>query len=208
MLRMVCAIFCVALLLISCQSNESKVEQPEAVQITVAEFNDNAENYADQAVTLTGTVSHICAHGGKKMFVFGDDQDMTVKVDASTDIGSFPQELTGSKVKINGVVKVMKVDEAYLNNWENEVTAAGGEDVTEKEGGTGVCAAEEKSSATVQASATESEGEAGEEAGEEAEGSGNESLDQINALRQQLADSGKEYLGFYSIECTSYEELH
>jgi len=46
----------------------------------------------------------------------------------------------------------------------------------------------------------------------EEEGAGDDhhggALEQIAALRKQLEDSDREYLGFYHVECVSFEELH
>jgi hypothetical protein len=206
MVRLVCAIACIALIAMSCNDNQSHVDNADVMTITIAEFNDHAEDHLDHRLAVTGTVSHVCRHGGKKMFIFGEDPEQAMKIDAGANTGSFPMELEGSRVAVRGVVRVLKVDQAFLDEWEAEVLAAhDGEDVTEKENGAGVCASEQKNRAEGNEKHTHAEGDA--ESEEEDHHSADQALAQIQALRAELAESGKDYLGFYSLECTSYEEL-
>ena len=192
MLRELYAIVCVALLLVSCQSNDAQHEDARVTTISIAEFNANPDDYVGQTLEITGTVDHVCKHGGKRMFIMGDDPQQRVKIEASTGIGTFAVELEGSDVTVQGVVKVLKIDEAYLDNQEAEAFAEHGGEGTEQHS---------------------AEGEVTEEHHAEGIGQGEHHDDlegvlaHINAMRRELAESGREYLGIYSLECTSYKEL-
>ena len=150
-------------------------------QLTIAEFNEKGEEYEGKMVEIVGTVDHVCHHSGKRMFIHGENAEDRVKVEAG-DVGTFDVALEGSKVKVLAVGTVMKMDNAYLDNWAKEV---GGEDSLEN------CSEEQKEL---------SKGDGSHEEHDSA-------MSQINALRQQLADSGREYLAFCNLEAKSFEEI-
>lgn len=155
-------------------------DQP--VPLTIAEFNAQGEEYEGKLVEVTGIVDHVCKHSGKRMFIRGDDPEDRVKIEAG-DLGTFDVALEGSKVKVVAVGTVMKMDNAYLDNWASEVS---GEDPAAG------CTEEQKEIAKG--------GGDGEEEHESA-------MSQINALRRNLAESGREYLAFCSLEAKSFEEI-
>lgn len=152
------------------------------VPLTIAEFNAGGEEYEGKLVEVTGTVDHVCKHSGKRMFIRGDDPEDRVKIEAG-DLGTFDVALEGSKVKVVAMGTVMKMDNAYLDNWASEVS---GEDPAAG------CTEEQKEIA-----------KGGGDAGEEHESA----MSQINALRRNLAESGREYLAFCSLEARSFEEI-
>lgn len=82
----------------------------EITVLTPSEFPDKAENYMDQKVEMEGLVVHVCKHGGKKMFLVGDNPDVRVKIDASDEVTVFGPELEGSTVVVQGIVLPMDVD--------------------------------------------------------------------------------------------------
>jgi len=73
-------------------------------------------------------VTHICKHGGKKMFLVGENPDVKVVVFAGEAISEFPVELEGTKVKVFGIVKVEEITEATVAEWEAEDKAAAEEE--------------------------------------------------------------------------------
>jgi len=98
---------------------EKPAEAP--VALTVAEYVATPEKWVDKTVEIKGTVSHVCKHGGTKMFVMGEKPEDVVKVEKG-QVSPFTLELEGSDVKVVAVGRVLKVDEAYLDNWEAEST--------------------------------------------------------------------------------------
>lgn len=212
--------------LIACNNTKQPAEE-EIAQITVQEFMDNAAAYIDKQVKIEGTVAHTCRHGGKKMFIFDENDEQSIKVTASDKIPQFDQSLEGSDVVVTGIVKELRVDEKYLDEWEAELMAADADKVEKEEceegGEKGEECEEQKAENEENAEVAETneteteeavEGEKKESCPEE-DGTA-ETLDtdnhhgkaypQVEELRQELAESGKEYLSFFSLEAVSVEE--
>jgi hypothetical protein len=195
MRKNLCILAIAALFIASCGSQST---QDVTAEVTLAQFEADAKDYVGKTLAVTGTVDHVCRHGGKKMFIVGEGGER-LKITVTPAVGTFNIDLEGSDVRVVGEVEVLKVDEAYLANWEGEVCAAEGlptpgeevEHHPEGAGGESVEAAE-----TQLAEATEETEQTPEE------------LKQINALREQLAESGEEHLAFYSLACHSFEKLN
>ena len=139
-----------------------------AVDVTVAQFNANPADYTGKTVNISGTVDHVCKHGGKRMFLMGPDPADRVKIE-NGDTPPFDVSLEGSDLMVHGIVHVLKVDAHYLANWEAELAAGEGDETAEEQATADLC--------------------------------------EINSLRQRLSDSGEDFLGFYHIECKSFEEV-
>ncbi len=92
----------------------------EMVTVTPDNFLEEAKGLIDKEVMMTGTVDHTCKHGGKKMVIFGEDADKTVKIYAAGEIDKFDVELEGGIVAVIGTVKEMRIDEDYMADWEAE----------------------------------------------------------------------------------------
>ena len=54
--------------------------------------DDKCRARVDNIVLVEGVCSHICSHGGKKLFLMGDDDSNTIRVEANDDIGAFKPE--------------------------------------------------------------------------------------------------------------------
>ena len=151
----------------------------DTAMLTVVSFDTSAYNYVDKPVVIEGTVFHTCKHGGKRMFLVDGSDSIRVEVTTGENIPKFDEKLVGSRVRVTGTLKEERIDDKYLNEWEAEVLKP-----------------EEKHEAGIHTGAK----------GHEDQGK-QEKLDQINALREQLKESGKDHLSFYSIEAISYQEL-
>jgi len=150
------------------------------IQITVADFLGKASELAGKEVIIKGTVSHTCKHGGKRMFIYGDNPEESVEIKAGENIASFNVELEGSDVTVQGLLAELVIDEAYLNEWESEVRLESGE---------------------------EHEIHDGKHSTQNADSIKMEKFEKINNYRKQIAESGKDHLSFYSIECKSFEVM-
>lgn len=165
----------------SCKnSTKTEARVSDTTKITVAGFAGQADSLIDKAVIIEGTVLHTCKHGGKRMFLVDNNNDsVTVEVVAGGEIVKFDDALIGSRVRVNGFLREEKIDTKYLNEWEAEVLKPKAEEAIGVH--TGVKGHEDN---TVK-----------------------EKLDQINALRAQLKESGKDHLSNYSIEAASFGEI-
>jgi hypothetical protein len=77
------------------------------VTLTPDNFQDKAVDMVGKEVEIQGMVVHVCKHGGKKMFLVGENPDMRVKITASDKVSVFDPELEGSIVNVTGIVEPM-----------------------------------------------------------------------------------------------------
>jgi hypothetical protein len=159
---------------------------------TVDSFLAAPEKWAFNSITITGTVSHVCRHSGKKLFLLGTDANSTVKVNAGAEVSGFDVALEGSDVEITGnVVEDSRIDEKYLNDWENEIKTA------VDDGSIKVCTADGKA-LTGQGKKTDVKADSTAVADPYAD---------LKVMRKKLAESGKTYIAVYSIDCLTLKEI-
>ncbi len=177
----------------SCQSNKSKVSSEEVVvektlvaetaALSVDELLAEASKLVGQEVEVEGFCTHICAHGGGKIFLMGSDDTKTIRIEAGK-LGRFSQDCVNNVVVVTGTVAETRIDEAYLARWEEQAKAQTAEKHGEDEGG---CSTEKKA-----------RGE-----------SGNTTESRIASFRERIAaekaKTGKDYLAFYHVVADSYE---
>jgi len=157
------------------------------VTITVNDFLTKADEFVGKEIKIQGTVSHTCKHGGKRMFIFDDNEENRVKIEASESVASFDASLEGSDVLVSGILKELVIDEAYLAEWEMEVN-------------------DEANNPEVQPDTTEVAEHTSSGLGEAADqGEHVSALESIAEYRNQIKESGKDHLSFYSVECIAYE---
>lgn len=144
--------------------------------LTVEEFQEVAPTIVDQEVSITGRVTHVCRHGGQRLFITGDSTDQTVRITTGENISEFDVALEGSIITVRGILKELIIDETYLAEWEMEVL--------EGTGGEG----------------------SGHQAGldehqkQQAEMEEGDPLASIQSLRDEIAASGKDHLSDYWVE--------
>lgn len=179
-----------ATMFVACGGNNSKKAADNAAEATEATTSmeidavlTEAEALTDQQIVLEGVCTHICSHGGTKIFMMGSDDTKTIRIEACK-LGSFDQKCVNSIVKVNGILREERVDEAYLQRWEAAVAAQTAEQHGEVETG---CDSEKAA-----------RGE-----------TGNTVAERIADFREKIAARkaavGKEYLSFYYVEALSYE---
>ncbi len=167
------------------------IPTPEkATIVTVADFKDKAAGLVGKTVIIEGTVDHVCKHGGQKMILISENTENRVKITPNDKLAAFKPEMEGEEVKVTGTVAEMKVDENYLNEWEDEVK----EGITKKEG------------KVMHENKNESKQHADNSNNRE-ENSEQQAFEQIENLRKKLKNSGKGHLSYYSIVCSEYKVL-
>lgn len=181
MKRIAALIFLMIAFLVSCNNaaKEDANNANDTVLVTVASFDTTAYNYVDRPVWIEGTVTHTCKHGGKRMFLADGSDSILVEVTTGPNIVKFEDALIGSRLKVLGTLKELRIDDKYLNEWEAELK----QPVENHEGGVHT-------------------GQKGHE-----DQSAEDKFAQINGYRDQLKESGTDHLSFYSIEAISFEEL-
>ena len=175
--------------LASCGDNSNKnKEQASAEEMTptaleVDQVLADPDSLVGDTIEIEGICTHICKHGGGKIFLMGSDDTKTLRVEAGESIGSFPQETVNSIVRVTGVLVEDRIDEDYLAQWESQIADQAKE--TQGEGG---CAADMKANA---------------------EAATNSVRERIANFRSRIAErtekEGKAYVSLYHIEGLSYE---
>lgn len=168
-------------LIIGCGNKAEKTAE-DAIQLTVSQVVENAEQYVEKSVKIEGTVMHVCRHGGKRLFLAGENPDVRFKVVAGEAIPVFDVALEGSDLVVTGVMKEDRIDAAYLDQQEADLLSA---------------APNEAEHEALEQGHADSVTHVDQNA---------ERLAQIKDLRKQLEESGKDYLAYYSIEVQSLEE--
>ena len=175
------------LIIVSCKSgNKSTVQPSEVAVYQVDDVLANGDELVGQEIEVEGLCTHICAHGARKIFLMGSNDDNTLRVESGGDIGAFDQSCVNNKVLVKGTLEESRIDEAYLKEWEESELAKTAEQHGNGDAG---CDTEKKA-----------RGE-----------SGNSALQRIDDFRSRIAaekeKSGKEYLSFYHLAATGYEVL-
>jgi hypothetical protein len=184
-----------ALLLTSCGNTASDTNANAADSTLVADsiasvidinkFDEMAPNFVGKEITFEGTCVHTCKHGGARMHIIGQDPEKRVKVLASNESGKFNAKMEGLKFKIVGILNETRIDSAYIANWEAEILAGSKDQVDD--------------------AAKHNHGAEGDKATEAEEKE--MQLIQVENMRKELKDSGKDHLSFYDVECKSFKEV-
>lgn len=169
-------LFFAALLIVACNS----ATKSDFVTLTVEEFDQKCPELVDQNIEISGTVVHVCKHGGKRLFLIGSDSAYRIEVTTGEKLAAFNPEMEGYEITINGKVHELRIDEAYLTQWENEVRA-----------GTG----DQESDLKVH------DGAEGHEHNEGAEGQ----FAQIQNFRDQIKAAGSDHISLYSVIAESFK---
>lgn len=172
----------------SCGNKQQKQQDEVSEQLSGAIDVDSllaaADSLSGQEVTVEGVCTHICKHGGRKIFLMGSDDTQTIRIEAGK-VGKFDQKCVNSLVKVTGVLVEQRVDEAYLENWENQLKAA----TAEKHGDSDAAGCSTEKQAR----------------GETANSPEQRIADFRKKIAARKARDGKEYLSFYYVEANNYE---
>ena len=183
------AIVAAALMMVACGNNQNNKAADEQAQVAQAVMIDSVlaegEALAGQLIEIEGVCTHICSHSASKIFLLGENEVKTIRVEAA-ELGSFDQKCVNSIVKVKGILHEERIDEAYLQAWEQRIA-----NKTEEKHGEG-------------------DGEGGCDTEKAARGeTANTSEGRIADFRAKIAArkeaDGKEYLSFYYVEAQEYE---
>jgi len=104
-------------------SEEEVVLVEETIPVSISNFEVKAEELVGKQIMLSGTVDHVCTHGGQRMFVIETGSEGRVKINPDENIAAFNTDLEGQNIKIIGIVEEQRIDEDYLKEWEEEIMA-------------------------------------------------------------------------------------
>jgi hypothetical protein len=126
----------VTLALFSCSGNKKQAEASPATY-ELDQLLTVADQKVDATVTVVGYVTHTCKHSGKKCFIVGESQKVSLQVMAEGEIETFSAELVGSKLAITGTLKEERLSKEYIDEQEGMV-----KQLEKQEGMAEACAAE------------------------------------------------------------------
>jgi len=163
-----------------------------AVDVQVSDLFGDPDPYIDQEVSLIGVMTGVCKHGGKKAFFKNLDPEGSPTIRVQVVQGSpFDRVYVGNDLKVSGTVRELRIDEAYLAEWEARTLEAlkqnAGEaehDDEHEEGGCGGCS--------------------GASCSDHAD---NATLKRIAQLREKLSTEERGYLSSIWIDGTDWEVL-
>ena len=94
------SIIALSTLLFSCNSRTTGEETIK--QLTLQELVTSTADNMDELVSFQGIVTHVCKHGGQKMFLTDASKEISFLVRVSESIPEFEVELEGSTVQVTG----------------------------------------------------------------------------------------------------------
>lgn len=159
----------------------------QAAALEVDKLLSDAEKLTGEQVSVEGVCTHICRHGGRKIFLMGTDDTQVIRIEAGDKVGAFKPECVNNIVRVTGTLAEDRIDEAYLTEWEQEVKDQLAEEHGDGEAG---CSAEQQARGESVASSTEKR-----------------IADFRARIAERKAKEGKEYLSFYHVDGESYEIL-
>lgn len=164
--------------------NQSSPEG-QSTAFSVEKLVASAESEVGKEIQLKGVVTHVCKHSGKKCFLAGDTENLTMQVMAGGDITSFDKELIGSEIIVKGTLKegkrISKEDIASQEQAVNE---------------------------EMKASQNHEHGEGcnhGDEKGESAAHQCESKLNNIKQMQAWMEKNNKDFYALYYIDGVSYE---
>ena len=153
--------------------------------MTVDRVLVSADSLSGHEVVFEGVCTHICAHGGRKIFVMGSDDSKVLRVEADGSIGSFPKETVNSIVVVKGILAEDRIDEAYLDAWEQKIKETEAVNTASE---SSHCDAEQKA-----------QGQA------DIKNAFDRSGDFRSKIASRTEKEGKPYLSFYHVDASQYE---
>ena len=155
--------------------------------VSVEEFATKAGDLVDQTIIVEGVAKHICSNSGRKLFLSTPGKEQLVTVFTGEGMEPFDRTTTGKTYKVTGKVAItVTIDDAYLNEWEQEVRESGLKE------GTHICETEQQA--------------AGIDLKENLDE--NPQMQQIKAYREKIAQNGGKPIVQYHVECCEYEIIN
>ena len=86
-------------------SQDLKTATSDVTKVEVNTFKDKAPEMVGKTVEIEGMVTHVCKHGGGKLFIMTDNPDVQVKITKNEKMAAFVPELEGSSIWVKGIVE-------------------------------------------------------------------------------------------------------
>lgn len=115
-------LFAVVTLISACNRGQEKsaAKAEEVSTVTVSQILADPAALLDKQVSVTGMVTHVCKHGGQKLFIIDTDPEQQVRVNVGEGIPEFDVALEGSTVTFKGVFKKLTPEEQTAMQGDNK----------------------------------------------------------------------------------------
>lgn len=91
----------------------------EVKSMKIDEVLTDGEQYVGKDIAVEGLCTHICSHGGRKMFLRG--KKGLLRIQSSKETGAFSADVVNEPVQVVGILCETRIDETYLKNWEDRI---------------------------------------------------------------------------------------
>jgi hypothetical protein len=91
-------------------SDTAKAE--EIMTVSIDDFFADPAVFNGKTIAVSGLVTHVCKHGGQKLFIAGQDTAASLRIDVTDEIPEFGIEMEGMMAQFTGTIAVM--DEEFL----------------------------------------------------------------------------------------------
>ncbi len=128
MIRKIIPVILFASLLWSCGNSGKKevVSSPEspdeAIKVEFTSLAGNPDDFIGKKISVEGKVVNVSRPGGKKIYITGDDPDISLTISASEEMSEFSIELLGKEIVVEGTIT--KTDTTEMTG-EKEIHAEG-----------------------------------------------------------------------------------
>jgi hypothetical protein len=75
-----------------------------AVKVEFTSLVQSPDSFVGKNILVEGKVIHVCMETGKKLFIVGENPDISLYIAAGENISKFPMELMGKNVVVEGVI--------------------------------------------------------------------------------------------------------
>ncbi|MBR9974083.1 MAG: hypothetical protein KFF77_00740 [Bacteroidetes bacterium] len=180
----------VALLFTACGQKQDGEQTDAGEVMTVSQLLESPDQYLGKEITLEGTVTHVCKHGGRRVHITDLEPNVKIRIEAPEEMAAFARELEGSDIVVRCILRETRIDAADLDEWEAEIREEWEAELREG------MEYENHDHATPSAIAECEENDGHVEP---------QGLDAVNAKREELKASGKPYLSNWYADAVSYE---
>ncbi len=78
-----------------------------SISMSIDEFTNDADSFLEKEITVTGLVTHVCKHGGQKLFISGTEEGVGLRIEVGEGISEFSIDMEGSDASFTGILKLM-----------------------------------------------------------------------------------------------------
>lgn len=109
------------------KESASKTDETSgANNVEFASLVENPGDFIGKTISVQGKVVHVCTQSGKKLFITGENPDISLYVQAGENMPKFPMELLGSEIVVEGTLTQMAAAPVVEGEGADEMKAETG----------------------------------------------------------------------------------